>query len=542
MILAYRLAFSDTGKINVADPTELQMLPGTIDVISKPLRYNHNASASINDTAMAAYQSEDVRFFSIITLSKDLALRQQMYFARRSREDGLQVRVPEWESSSAAKTAHRAPKDGFIVMDDEAEVQTTGSERNAPLSRYVRRRMEQRSSRDGSDWTVDYQLSVHELQITQQGKAADAQAILQQARHMLELAQEEEFTPMQTLRELIPGEISVSDIEQATAQLHDLALLELGGKTEHDDELRHVPELVLRQVPIPFLRDQAEYIGDVGLGTMYDNIVADWITPLSEAIPARVRLAKEQSARRMATEVTLASHVLRRELPEQQPESQPQQTKDESQVFELPVRGAYTSQAIPSSQRSVPGSQPQPTVLPTPSPTATPSITTASSHPSSFAAPEVSRLSRYTTFTKSAPSALPRGLRNVLSHWTIGADPADYDWLSTSRNISSQQEAEDEDSQLTEKQRARLQRKAERHIRRQRKEAAASQASQLASSQMPELVVSASQPAVMSGQSLSATAGGSSQSLGIGQVTASQAVAGRYGGRPPARKKRKSGF
>ena len=92
-----------------------------------------------------------------------------------------------------------------------------------------------------------------------------------------------------------------------------------------------------------------------------------------------------------------------------------------------------------------------------------------------------------------------------------------------------------------------MQRRAERHIRRQRKEAAASQAAQMASSQAPEIAISASQPQVgrvgkMESQPVGVTASSQSQGLGFGAPSASQVVPGRFGGRPPAKKKRKQGF
>ena len=169
---------------------------------------------------------------------------------------------------------------------------------------------------------------------------------------------------------------------------------------------------------------------------------------------------------------------------------------------------------------------------------------TASSHPSTFAAPELERLSKYTTFSKPTSNVLPRSLTSVLSHWKIGSQPEDYDWLSTSRNLAEKDDEEDED--MTERERKRLQRRAERHIRRQRKEVAAAEASQLASSQAPA-IFSASQPLAIRqvesqpnfiAESSQMTAGGGS--FGGGQM--SQVVAGRFGGRPPARKKRKQGF
>jgi RNA polymerase I-specific transcription initiation factor RRN6 len=98
------------------------------------------------------------------------------------------------------------------------------------------------------------------------------------------------------------------------------------------------------------------------------------------------------------------------------------------------------------------------------------------------------------------------------------------------------------DNDLTEKERAQMQKRALRHIKRQRKEAAASQAQQLASSQAPA-ILTASQPerASTMGSARNLVIG-SSQSNGMGVAAASQVMPGRFGGKPPPRKKRKSGF
>jgi RNA polymerase I-specific transcription initiation factor RRN6 len=227
----------------------------------------------------------------------------------------------------------------------------------------------------------------------------------------------------------------------------------------------------------------------------------------------------------IAADLILACNVLRVE--ETEPKLEPAGQDPESQTQE-----PWSSQPTFSQQTSA---------LPTPS--ITPSITTASSHPSSFAAPELLRLSKYTTFSKPVPTILPRSLRRVLAHWKPGAQPDDYDWLSTSRNLT-QKDNEEEDEGMPERERKRLQRRADRHIRRQRKEAAASEAMQLASSQAPA-IFSASQPMAVQVESQPSAVAQSSQMTIRGGPYAgatSQVVAGRFGGRPPAKKKRKQGF
>jgi RNA polymerase I-specific transcription initiation factor RRN6 len=188
-----------------------------------------------------------------------------------------------------------------------------------------------------------------------------------------------------------------------------------------------------------------------------------------------------------------------------------------------------------SSQIQSPG-------LPTPSATSTGprSTATGSTHTTALSSQELTRLSRYTSFTKPPQSALPRRLRRVLTHWTPGTDPSTYDWQSATRSIEyGIDEAEHEE--MTEKERKRFQRAAERHLRRQRREAEESQRQQLLNSQAPEIFSTSQplfQPKAESQREYESQGAGSSQMQGM---PASQILPGRLGGRPPI-KKRKYGF
>ena len=255
--------------------------------------------------------------------------------------------------------------------------------------------------------------------------------------------------------------------------------------------------------------------------------------------------ARDERARRIAAEVSLASQLLRVEKRKQE-EDGVGESQTQSRAFDLPVRqfrDQDSSQDAKASTYDASGRLQTP-ALPTPSASA--STITGSSHLSSFAAPEVARLSKYTTFSEEAPPALPRALNKVLSHWAVGIDPAEYDWQSTARQVSRRGEEADDDD-MTEKERRQMQRRTERYIRRQRSEAEESQRQQMLSSQAPE-IVSASQPAQRQGlrraesQVSAGAAVGSSQSYGLSQMVASQVVPGPHGGRRPPRKKRKSGF
>lgn len=277
---------------------------------------------------------------------------------------------------------------------------------------------------------------------------------------------------------------------------------------------------------------------------VYDDVMNNWLMPLSPRVPGRVRLAKEQLARRVAAEVCLASCGLRVMLAAPvQEEGQ----MDQSEIAETagPFLGSSQSRGT----------------FPTPSPTATPSLTTAtslSSHPSTLACPEYLSLQQWTTFSsdKTTPGPLPRGLSSKLAHWALGSDPKDYDWLRTTRRLDK--EAEEQDEGLSFRERKRLKKRAEKHLKKQRKETMKASAMNIASSQAPEVIASASQPgsgAGRRGPAFSATVGGTASQgnmLSNSQPTSSQATPGaasqiqpgRFGGRanPEKKRKRKEGF
>ncbi|KAH0309003.1 hypothetical protein KCU71_g8544, partial [Aureobasidium melanogenum] len=175
-----------------------------------------------------------------------------------------------------------------------------------------------------------------------------------------------------------------------------------------------------------------------------------------------------------------------------------------------------------------------------------------SSHPSTLVSSEFARLRRYTTFSseKPTPAPLPKGLTNTLAHWTLGGNPDEYDWLAVQRK--QEKKAEEEDEDLTPKERARLKRRAEKMLLKQRREMQKASAMDLASSQVPG-IVSASQPAFATPsrseapnvpQSARAASQGT-QLLASSQahpnMFTSQVQPGRFGGKP-AKKKRKVGF
>jgi RNA polymerase I-specific transcription initiation factor RRN6 len=484
-------------------------------------------SVNVDDTLLGRLREDGCRFINVTALRRDLSLNSLLQLDHPSEHHISEITSPTWQGKLLGTSARI--KEDFVV-DDDLVTMNVADMTLRPVASYVKQRRQRAEQLFGQEWALNYQRTAGKVgqRMTQTRSVED---ILTQTQEILEQPPELEFTPMQTLFELSAGELTMGDMDRISAQIAHLtemappSISQLPGEMEDND---HSTRIVLRSIEGTPLTGLLSTDHTAGIfAPTYDAIVSDWITPLHNKVPGRIRLAKEQLARRLAAELTLASHILRIEDIEEQPESQ-QDAKPtmESQNWDLPMHLASSQVQNPFASQLKSQSQ---SVLPTPSPTGTPSVTTASSRATTLFSAEISNLSKFTTFTKSTPSALPRSLSKLLSHWTPGTDPASYDWVATSRSISQRTREEEADSQLTEKQ-------------------------MLASSQMPELAVSASQPQLPSARKPAAASQGrqgpappafggmlsSSQHMGPG--AASQAVPGRFGGRPPVKKKRKQGF
>ena len=567
-LLSYRLNLDDVGKTVLHDPMQFELrLHGNdstnasdiVDLHFQAVAVAEKRSTDVDDTLLGRLREDGCRFMTLTAFGKDLAVRNSLHLSHRPEQRIMDLTSPTWKSKLLGTSSKI--KDSFVAEDELIAVDV--AERTpAPVARYVKERRQRAERLYEKEWTLHYERTAGKVE----KRALQVQSIddiFAQTQEMLEETPEHGLTPMQTLLELCRGELTMSDLEGASAQIARLTAMaplprsQLPGEMDDNDQSTRAVLRSIEDIPLPGLSSTDHAAGSIV--PVYDAIVSYWITPLHSKVPGRIRLAKEQLARRLAAELTLSKHVFCIEDLEEQPESQPDaKPAQEGQSWDLPMHPASSQPYHPYASQLQSQSQ---SVLPTPSPTGTPSVTTASSRATNFSSAEVSNLMRFTTFTKPTPSALPRNLTKLLAHWTPGTDPEAYDWVTTSRSISQRTREEEADSQLTEKQRARAHRKAERYIRRQRKEAEASQMQMMASSQMPELVVSASQPLPPpSARKPTSTAAAFSQPQGrsgpappafggvlnssqhMGPGAASQAVPGRFGGRPPVKKKRKQGF
>ncbi|KAK0846965.1 hypothetical protein LTS02_014663 [Friedmanniomyces endolithicus] len=487
------------------------------------LRMRHYRNSEDTALSLAAFALED---WTLIALHSRVEPVINMYRLRVAEDGGVQVSTP---AVLALPSSIAGPGDvpsiaGMHLVNTSFGSRGLQSKRNTA------------SLNQDRGWTINLELGVRAVLDNAAREMVATNEVIETAAGYMRDLKTAGGVSLLTPHDLVEGEISSQDIETSAANLEGLKKIEPNLHEASQDgavDSQSAMALAMRTL-------SSEHTGT--LTDLYDDMVGKWITPLSVGIPEAVRLAKEHLVRQAAIEVALASRVLGTQASESDIQPATQQSQ---QTQNLPVRAGPSSIQQPGASSQATSQLP---ALPTPSPSATPSVTTTASYSTTSVAPELTRLIRYTTFSIStAPSTLPRSLANVLAHWLPGSDPAAYDWRNTSRHLGEQDVEADE--QMTEAERARAQRRAARHLRRQRREAVASEAATMAGSQALE-IVRVGQPLGlqgMRGESQREVGGreGSSQGLGAGDGgtgAASQVVPGRFGGRPPARKKRKQGF
>lgn len=487
------------------------------------------------------------RYYSFTALRTDYSIFNGICYSLYAQRSTILERLkpPLWVQKFGPATQSRLWKENFVVVDNTSLLDPETS-RSEPLSRRARTT---KALLTVTDQAVGLEKVANAL-CEPTGPDMSVEELASEIATLLESENLESFGPMRTLYSTTQAEIIIDGVQEASALLQTAfeaighgANLDDTETRDHEHEHKFRGDIV-RIIPDGLTTDGKTITeNESSLASAHDQLISSWVTSLSTNVPGWVRLAKADIARRMAAEIFLAAHSLRvQEVKRAVVQESQEETQTQEQTWDLPLRvsGPFPQTQPPSSRTARYLSQHS--ALPTPSPTATPSVITASSGSSLTAAPELHRLSKYTTFERPTPMVLPRPLVKVLSHWDVGKDPSDYDWLSASRHLTQQEENETEHD-LTERERKRMQRRAERHILRQRKEAAASRASRLTSSQATE-IMSASQPSALKVESQPSEMPASSQSQGLSRsaVAASQVMPGRFGGRPPPRKRRKQGF
>ncbi|KAI4164577.1 MAG: hypothetical protein LQ342_001890 [Letrouitia transgressa] len=212
----------------------------------------------------------------------------------------------------------------------------------------------------------------------------------------------------------------------------------------------------------------------------YNHLLDCWVSPLSRAIPAAVRVKVEKVIRNLSAQLYLASLALMPRQPSIKPRHE--EVTDDFQkpaTFTLPVRERRRSgsQAAKGKQKQherfsspllVPNFSPR---TPSPKRERTPSLRSRPSDSSLDSEAEDPASIRLRGFAPIAPQpVLPPSLQGVVSHWDVGADPETYDWEATEEALErAAYEAEKpEEPEPGSEEGRRKRRRLEKRLKRQR--------------------------------------------------------------------------
>ncbi|KAJ4301356.1 hypothetical protein N0V90_003448 [Kalmusia sp. IMI 367209] len=330
----------------------------------------------------------------------------------------------------------------------------------------------------------------------------DVLAVAEEVKRLLE--GQPAHPPLGTLQEFAILRASVDDVDEVSAHLQKLF------PTEGFASPSKLKKIASSHV-LGFENDGNEVPSS--LSFIYDLLLQNWIAPLPGRIPARIRHTKERMARRIAAELMLASTRLRK--------------PEKHEALDVPSQDSAV--ALSSS---APDFQSQSSQLnDSNSPSASPA-------PDSRPVDPLSRLSEHLHINTSKVPVIPPSIKQVLSHWQLGADPSTYNWESTERALADELEL-DQDQEGTQKKREKLRRKKERQAKRQKRE------NEMFTGKMVESHKVESQPQFsrsspgpfFAASSSQAPASSQNPSFG-GLVVQSQAEPGIHGGRPVKKKKK----
>ena len=287
----------------------------------------------------------------------------------------------------------------------------------------------------------------------------------------------------------------------------------------------------------PLLSDESDD-SSISLVQIYDSLVKQWITTLAADVPGRVRVAMEKRLRRIATEIYLSSYGIKGSQPGTLAAESGELGSDEDNQLVLPVRDKTLRSNLITEGKEKNRSQPRPrhrTItlspypdlprisLPTPAPT--PSLHSQASFSSNTPSedPACARLQALAHLAPQPP--LPDSSTRILAHWSLGTDPALYDWETTKRRLQPRTASEAREDERIAEQRRRYEKSLKRQ---QLREAGMGSSSQM----VAPPVVSASQPDPTTVTQGSSQAQGFSSQVAEGRGTASsQRVPGVFANR-----------
>ncbi|WEW55643.1 hypothetical protein PRK78_001075 [Emydomyces testavorans] len=169
---------------------------------------------------------------------------------------------------------------------------------------------------------------------------------------------------------------------------------------------------------------------DLSISALYDSLVYDWLSPLSDQVPNRLRMLKERMIRSVVTEMMLSRICL------------VHTETEEREVINLDEEGPSCMGLAPSQARRDKLKSSQDAISSSQEIKSVPAVDPC---PESTESLYLS-LRRYTS-VKPQRAPLKR-VTATISHWKVGTDPSGYNWQTTVRTIQDEQSQSEEHSAI----------------------------------------------------------------------------------------------
>jgi len=457
------------------------------------------------------YKDSGVHFSQALMLLENNSIRTQLLCSiSMQRLSALRVVAPDWRSKTASSSA-RTETSNFILDMTEDYAGTHRVISSKTTLQHAPRRPDKHVGNRRS--TISYEAVYNRISEMRSRSGEDLSDILERVKATMVDSLVVETFSLHSLSTYSTQEVLVNDLYEASGGFQSLIGFHDSQRPDTENRLQ-----VSRTPGINLLGLAEPVSGDIPMIDLYNNLVSHWLSPLNPLVAGRIRLAKEQLIRRIAAELCLSIHCLRKQLP----------AADLIQDQETQYTDSQADVALPSSQVAPSSS------LPTPSPSTSPSL-----HGHTFAGASSTALDRLRMYiTIDPPSTLPSistSTNRILSHWSLHNDPSEYSWAATTTALTRDSEASLAASALSDRQRARLRRKSEKLAARSARENTLAQNYSSTLSQAPALISSSQVP-------LSSQMPNASQSQGMEKKRRRDDAGFTIPFRPPASPARGLGF
>jgi RNA polymerase I-specific transcription initiation factor RRN6 len=359
-------------------------------------------------------RSADPYLFRLFSLYEDLSIVEHLY---SSTEPGF--RPTEGVASLSTlptpvpTSLHGSPSTDtdlrdFVVPDDWYE-----EDSNAPGAgrcrhpRYIKERKSVLQAHRIHDWQDVYAYVTDESNSLTPNPRTQMDALFAQLADELDRSKS---PGIRTLSEVLSSSLHITDVDDDSERFEELI------STVSSKQGRNIR---LERLPVILSDGQERH----RLPSIYDSLVATYLTPLSPQAPDPVRVNKERLVRRVTADLLLASTAV-------SPICKTAADPFNSDVVSEP-RTSHSADYLPSSAQT--------NLRRSSTPIKTPAVAEED--------PIIAHLRSYTTISRPTTSPMPPIstspiLTSILRHLPISPsiDPRTYDWRTTERSLAAEHE------------------------------------------------------------------------------------------------------